>query len=455
MKTESANIPGKILIVDDEKDILRALEFILSREGYSVSTATSGEEAIELLKKDEYDLVLTDLRMEGMDGLEVLQMTLQMRPSTLVIIMTAYATVESAVTAMKMGASDYIVKPFINEDVKMRIKRLLDHKRLLQENIALKQQLSQRIPGRVLLGNSNQIQELLTLLEQVIPTKTNVLILGESGTGKGLIAELIHYNSPRKDKPFISINCSAIPDTLLESELFGYKKGAFTGAVSDKKGLITMADGGTLFLDEIGDMPMSLQAKLLKVIETGEIMPLGDTVKRLVDVRIIAATNADLEKKVKEGSFREDLYYRLSVIEIRIPPLRERREDIPVLVDYFIKSISEENKKDIKGIDDDAMTMLIGYDWPGNVRELKNVIERAVVLAKGEYITVAELPEKIKGAKIKGITGNLKDALSEYERSLIINAYEQYKRDKEATAKALGIDLVTLYRKLKKYGIEG
>jgi len=455
MKTESANIPGKILIVDDEKDILRALEFILSREGYSVSTATSGEEAIELLKKDEYDLVLTDLRMEGMDGLEVLQRTLQMRPSTLVIIMTAYATVESAVTAMKMGASDYIVKPFINEDVKMRIKRLLDHKRLLQENIALKQQLSQRIPGRVLLGNSNQIQELLTLLEQVIPTKTNVLILGESGTGKGLIAELIHYNSPRKDKPFISINCSAIPDTLLESELFGYKKGAFTGAVSDKKGLITMADGGTLFLDEIGDMPMSLQAKLLKVIETGEIMPLGDTVKRLVDVRIIAATNADLEKKVKEGSFREDLYYRLSVIEIRIPPLRERREDIPVLVDYFIKSISEENKKDIKGIDDDAMTMLIGYDWPGNVRELKNVIERAVVLAKGEYITVAELPEKIKGAKVKGITGNLKDALSEYERSLIINAYEQHKRDKEATAKALGIDLVTLYRKLKKYGIEG
>jgi DNA-binding NtrC family response regulator len=455
MKTDSANIPGKILIVDDEKDILRALEFILSREGYSVSTATSGEEAIELLKKDEYDLVLTDLRMEGMDGLEVLQRTLQMRPSTLVIIMTAYATVESAVTAMKMGASDYIVKPFINEDVKMRIKRLLDHKRLLQENIALKQQLSQRIPGRVFLGNSNQIQELLTLLEQVIPTKTNVLILGESGTGKGLIAELIHYNSPRKDKPFISINCSAIPDTLLESELFGYKKGAFTGAVSDKKGLITMADGGTLFLDEIGDMPVSLQAKLLKVIETGEIMPLGDTVKRLVDVRIIAATNADLEKKVKEGSFREDLYYRLSVIEIRIPPLRERREDIPVLVDYFIKSISEENKKDIKGIDDDAMTMLIGYDWPGNVRELKNVIERAVVLAKGEYITVAELPEKIKGAKVKGITGNLKDALSEYERSLIINAYEQYKRDKEATAKALGIDLVTLYRKLKKYGIEG
>lgn len=292
---------GRILIVDDEKDILRALEFVLSREGYSVATATSGEEAIELLKKEEYDLILTDLKMPGMDGMEVLEKSLQLRPSTAVIIMTAYATVESAVQAMRMGASDYIVKPFINEDVKLRIKRLLEHRKLREENVVLRQQLSQRIPGRLFLGNSNQIQQLLSLLEQVIPTKSNVLILGESGTGKGLVAELIHYNSPRKDKPFISINCSAIPENLLESELFGYKKGAFTGAVSDKKGLITMADGGTLFLDEIGDMPLSLQAKLLKVIETGEIIPLGDTIKRLVDVRIIAATNSDLEKRLKRA----------------------------------------------------------------------------------------------------------------------------------------------------------
>lgn len=446
---------GKILVVDDEKDILRALEFILTREGYSVTTATSGEESIEFLKKEEYDLVLTDLRMPGMDGMTVLEKTLQMRPSTAVIIMTAYATVESAVQAMRMGASDYIVKPFINEDVKLRIKRLLDHRRLREENILLRQQLSQRIPGRLFLGNSNQIQQLLSLLEQVIPTKSNVLILGESGTGKGLIAELIHYNSPRKDKPFISINCSAIPETLLESELFGYKKGAFTGAVSDKKGLITMADGGTLFLDEIGDMPLSLQAKLLKVIETGEILPLGDTVKRLVDVRLIAATNTDLEKRVKEGKFREDLYYRLSVIEIKIPPLRERKEDIPVLVNNFIKTFSEENKKPIKGIDNEAMTLLLQYPWPGNVRELKNVIERAVVLARGEYITVNELPEKIRATGISQTSsGTLKDALSEYEKSLIISAYEQHGHDKDATAKALGIDLVTLYRKLKKYGIE-
>lgn len=370
--------------------------------------------------------------------------------------MTAYATVESAVQAMRAGASDYIVKPFINEDVKLRIKRLLEHKKLREENILLRQQLSQRIPGRPFLGNSNQIQQLLSLLEQVIPTKSNVLILGESGTGKGLIAELIHYNSPRKDKPFISINCSAIPETLLESELFGYKRGAFTGAVSDKKGLITMADGGTLFLDEIGDMPLSLQAKLLKVIETGEIIPLGDTVKRRVDVRIIAATNSDLEIKVKEGKFREDLYYRLSVIEIRIPPLRERTEDIPVLVNHFVKTISEENRKNIKGVDNEAMALLLSYPWPGNVRELKNVIERAIVIARGEYITPSELPDKLKSSAtiLKPSQGKLREALSEFERSIIINTYEQHNKDKESTARALGIDLVTLYRKLKKYGIE-
>ncbi|MCX7794737.1 MAG: sigma-54 dependent transcriptional regulator [Thermodesulfovibrionales bacterium] len=453
---QERNMSGKILVVDDEKDILRALEFILSREGYTVTTATNGQEAMELLKNEEYDLVLTDLRMPGMDGMEVLEKSLQLRPSTAVIIMTAYATVESAVQAMRMGASDYIVKPFINEDVKLRVKRLLEHRKLREENILLRQQLSQRIPGRVFLGNSNQIQQLLSLLEQVIPTKSNVLILGESGTGKGLVAELIHYNSPRKDKPFISINCSAIPETLLESELFGYKKGAFTGAVSDKKGLITMADGGTIFLDEIGDMPMSIQAKLLKVIETGEIMPLGDTVKRTVDVRIIAATNADLEQRVKEGKFREDLYYRLSVIEIKIPPLRERKEDIPVLVNYFIRTLSEENKKNIRGIDNEAMALLIQYPWPGNVRELKNVIERAVVLAKGEYITPAELPDKLKSSAAEQPSqGRLREALTEFEKSLIINTYEQHNKDKEATAKALGIDLVTLYRKLKKYGIEG
>ncbi len=444
----------RILIVDDEKDILRALEFILSRDGYTVTTASRGEEALEKIKKEEFDLVLTDLRMEGIDGIEVLRRVKELNPLTMVVIMTAYGTVESAVTAMKMGASDYIMKPFINEDVRMRISRLIEHKKVKEENILLRQQLSQKFHGRAFLGNSPQIQELLGLLEKIIPTKSNILILGESGTGKGLIAELIHYNSPRKDKPFISINCSAIPETLLESELFGYKRGAFTGAVSDKKGLITIADGGTLFLDEIGDMPLSLQAKLLKVIETGEITPLGDTIKRTVDLRIIAATNRDIEGMVKEGRFREDLYYRLAVIEIRIPSLRERKEDIPVLVNHFIREVAEENKKDVRGIDEDALSVLLRYGWPGNIRELKNVIERAVVLAHGEYIKLGDLPEKIKSIPITTKVSSLKEALNEYEKNIILHTYRTYNKDKELTADALGIDLVTLYRKLKKYGIE-
>ncbi len=444
----------RILIVDDEKDILRALEFILSRDGYTVTTASTGEEALEKIKKEEFDLVLTDLRMEGIDGIEVLRRVKELNPLTMVVIMTAYGTVESAVTAMKMGASDYIMKPFINEDVRMRISRLIEHKKVKEENILLRQQLSQKFHGRAFLGNSPQIQELLGLLEKIIPTKSNILILGESGTGKGLIAELIHYNSPRKDKPFISINCSAIPETLLESELFGYKRGAFTGAVSDKKGLITIADGGTLFLDEIGDMPLSLQAKLLKVIETGEITPLGDTIKRTVDLRIIAATNRDIEGMVKEGRFREDLYYRLAVIEIRIPSLRERKEDIPVLVNHFIREVAEENKKDVRGIDEDALSVLLRYGWPGNIRELKNVIERAVVLAHGEYIKLGDLPEKIKSIPITTKVSSLKEALNEYEKNIILHTYRTYNKDKELTADALGIDLVTLYRKLKKYGIE-
>lgn len=443
----------KILIVDDEEDILKVLKFLLSREGYEVDTALTGEEALELLKKKNYDLVLTDLRMPGIDGIELLDKTLEINPSTAVVIMTAYASIESAVIAIKKGASDYIVKPFINEDVKMRIKRILEHKKLHKEILALKQELSQRIKDKVFLGTSSKIQEILELVKKVIPTKSTVLILGESGTGKGILAELIHYNSPRKDKPFIIINCSAIPETLLESELFGYKKGAFTGAVSDKKGLIELADGGTLFLDEIGDMPLSLQAKILRFLETGEFISLGDTVKKSVDVRIIAATNKDLVKLVKEGKFREDLYYRLSVIEIKIPPLRERREDIPVLVYYFIENISKEYEKKIKGITQEALSALVSYDWPGNVRELKNAIERAIIVAQGEYLTLEDLPEKFRKEK-EFIPRSLKEALEEYEKLLITNTLKQFNFNKEQTARALNIDLATLYRKLKKYEIE-
>jgi len=443
---------AKILVVDDEEDILNILKFILEKEGYEVDTALNGEIALKMLEKKNYDLVLTDLKMPGIDGIKVLEKTKEMRPSTEVILMTAYASIESAVEAIKKGAADYIVKPFINEDLKMRIHRVLEHRKLQKEVEVLKHQLSQRLKGDIFFGTSPQMQEILKLLEKIIPTKSTVLILGESGTGKGVLAEFIHYNSPRKDRPFISINCSAIPENLLESELFGYKKGAFTGAVSDKKGLLELADKGTLFLDEIGDMPLNLQAKLLKFLESGEFIPLGDTVKKQVDVRIIAATNKDLEALVKEGKFREDLYYRLNVIEIKIPPLRERKEDIPALVYFFIEKLSKEHGKAIKGVTSEALTYLINYPWPGNVRELKNVIERAIILATGEYITVEELPERIRGERETfSSTKTLKEALEEFEKNIIYNTLKQCSFNKEAAAKILGIDLATLYRKLKKY----
>lgn len=445
----------KILVVDDERDICRALDFILKADGYNVVTALSGEEAIKKIEAEHFDVVLTDLKMERIDGMAVLEKTKELSSDTAVIIMTAFASVESAVDAMKKGASDYIVKPFVNEEIRLTVKRVLEQKRLMTENIALKQQLSQRMTCMDFVTDSEAMYRILETLEKVIPTKSNILILGESGTGKGLLAELIHCNSPRRDKPFISINCSAIPEGLLESELFGYKKGAFTGAVSDKTGLIAMADQGTLFLDEIGDMPLGLQAKILKVLESSEVIPLGDTRPRTVDIRLITATNQDLEEKIANKTFREDLYYRLNVIEIKIPPLRERKEDIPLLVNHFVRIYSEENKKTIKGVDGDAMRWIMQYPWPGNVRELRNVIERAVVLSQGEYITEKELPDRIKKRSHEYTDiSNLKASIENYEKNLIQSIYTSRGRNKEETARVLGIDLATLYRKLKKYGIE-
>lgn len=445
----------KILVVDDERDICRALEFLLKAEGYSVVTASNGEEAIERINAEHFDVVLTDLKMEKIDGIGVLEKTKELSSDTAVIIMTAFASVESAVEAMKKGAADYIVKPFLNEEIRITVKRVLEQKRLLAENIALKQQLSQRMGCMDFVADSEAMINILETLEKVIPTKSNILLLGESGTGKGLLAELIHCNSPRRDKPFISINCSAIPEGLLESELFGYKKGAFTGAVSDKTGLIVMADQGTLFLDEIGDMPLGLQAKILKVLENSEVTPLGDTRPRVVDIRLITATNQDLEEKIANKTFREDLYYRLNVIEIKIPPLRERKEDIPLLVNHFVRIYSEENKKAVKGVEGNAMKWLMQYSWPGNVRELRNVIERAVVLSRGEYITENDLPEKIRRtATVHGEISTLKASIEGYEKNLIQGIYISSGRNKEETARVLGIDLATLYRKFKKYGIE-
>lgn len=445
----------KILVVDDEKDICSALEFILKRQDYEVKTANSGEKAIEMIKNEVFDVILTDLKMGKIDGMEVLQRAKEITSDTAVIIMTAYGSIESAVEAMKSGAADYIIKPFFNEEILLTVRKNIEQKKIEKENITFRQQVSQQaIDFEDIIGKSTAMHELIETLQKVIPTSSNILILGESGTGKGLIAELIHNNSPRRGKPFISINCSAIPEGLLESELFGYKKGAFTGAVTDKPGLLTLAHQGTFFLDEIGDMPLNLQAKLLKVIETGEVYPLGDTKPNVIDIRIVSATNTDINSKIRDGKFREDLYWRLNVIEIRMPPLRERKDDIGLLARHFIKKFSDKQNKKIRGIDNKALNLMMEYSWPGNIRELKNIIERAVILADGDVITIDNLPDKLKsGDEYKEIT-TLRTHLNDYERMLLINTYVSSGKNKEKTAAALGIDLATLYRKFKKYKIK-
>jgi DNA-binding NtrC family response regulator len=447
---------ANILVVDDEKDICMALNILLSKEGHAVKEAYNGEQALERIQKENFDIIMTDIKMEKMDGFEVLRETQRISPETSVIMMTAFASVGSAVEAMRAGAADYITKPFINDEIRLTIRRILQSRALQMENLILRQELSQR-PAAFpkIIGSSESIQRVFTVMEKVIPSKSNILITGESGTGKGLVAQAIHEAGPRKDKPFISINCGAIPENLLESELFGHKKGAFTSAVDDKKGLITMAHGGTLFLDEIGELPSALQVKLLHVIQTKELTPVGDTRVITVDVRIIAATNADLMQRVKEGRFREDLYYRLNVIEIRMPALRERSDDIPVLIKHYLDLFAKEAGKSIKDIDYEAMQALLAYDWPGNIRELRNTMERAVVLADGELITIHDLPDKFRTLDIEGVsTSSLRQALDNFERDYIKRCLTENRGNKENAANKLGVDLATLYRKLKKLRIE-
>ncbi|HSB32837.1 MAG TPA: sigma-54 dependent transcriptional regulator [Nitrospirota bacterium] len=447
---------ANILVVDDEKDICMALNMLLTKEGYSVKEAYNGEQALERIKQENFDVVMTDIKMDKMDGFEVLKQAQTISPETAVIMMTAFASVGSAVEAMRAGAADYITKPFLNDEIRLTVKRLLQSRDLRMENEILRQELSQRREAFAnIIGNSEPMQKVFTVMEKVIPNKSNILITGESGTGKGLVAQAIHDAGPRKDKPFISINCGAIPENLLESELFGHKKGAFTSANEDKKGLITMANGGTLFLDEIGELPPALQVKLLHIIQTKELTPVGDTRVITVDVRIIAATNADLMQRVKENRFREDLYYRLNVIEIRMPSLRERRDDIPLLIKHYLGIAAKEAEKNVKDLDYEAMQSLLAYDWPGNIRELRNTIERATVLADGEMITIHDLPDKFRTLDIEGVsTSSLRQALDEFEREYIRRSLADNKFNKEAAAGKLGIDLATLYRKLKKLRIE-
>ena len=454
---------GVILIVDDEDAIRHALERYLSDIGYKVFAAANADEAIKIMDGEVVDLALVDLVMPGMDGIGLVREMKVRDPDVVVIIMTAYGTITSAVNAIKAGAYHYITKPFELDDVSSLVAAAIEHKRLKEENRYLKKQLKTKYKFENIVGTSEPMMAVFSLIEKVADTDSTVLILGESGTGKELVARAIHYNSKRGSKPLITVNCGAIPETLLESELFGYVKGAFTDAYTTREGKFDAANGGSIFLDEIGDMSLKLQVKILRVLQDKRFEPIGSTKSHEVDVRIIAATNQDLELLVKNGRFREDLYYRLNVIPIRIPPLRERKSDIPLLVHHFLERIRTEEGRQVDGISDEAMRALIEYNWPGNVRELENLIERMSIMKTGGKIELSDLPDQIvkkcdaplnASAHTDGEVISLKDAVSEYEAGLIRHALEKSGGNKNKAAKLLCINRTTLIEKIKRLGIE-
>lgn len=443
-----------ILIVEDE-DLMRAiLTQLLEGAGYRVVTAASAEEGLEIFTTEDVSVTLTDIRMGGMDGLELLDQIKSVDSEALVIVMTAYSSVDSAIAALRKGAYDYITKPFVNEDLLQSVKNAIRQRELFSENRALKRELNQRYSFSEIIGKSESLQAVFRLVEKVAATNTNILIQGESGTGKELIARAIHHNSPRSNKNFVAINCGALPENLLESELFGHTKGAFTGAVTPKPGLFRAAEGGTVFLDEIGEVSSAMQVRLLRALQEHEVTPVGSSTAIKFDARIIAATNRDLEKEVQEGRFREDLFYRLNVIEVYIPPLRERREDIPLLVKHFITHTAREQSSTEKPITPEAMSALINYAWNGNVRELQNAIERAFTLSDKE-IDLVSLPPRIKDASNNSLPmrdpDGLRPTLEEMERRYLFEILNSVNQDKASAANILGIDLSTLYRKLKRY----
>ena len=441
---------AKILVVDDEYSVRESLRDWLMEEGYEVGLASSGEEALKMVKEDFWQVVLLDLKMPGMDGIETLKRIKDLEPETEIIMITAYATIESAVEAMKFGAYDYVIKPFEPEEVELQIKKIISHQELVTENVYLKEELQKEYEFDQIIGQSKPMQRVYELIAQVAPTDSTVLVTGESGTGKELVARAIHANSPRCYGPFVAVSCGALPDTLLESELFGYEKGAFTGADHSKKGRFEMANGGTLFLDEIGDVSPKTQVDLLRVLQQREFRRLGGHKVIETDVRIIAATNRDLIKAIGEKKFREDLYYRLNVISIHLPPLRERKDDIPLLTRHFIKKFAIKLHKDQKTVSPSAMKLLKEYDWPGNVRELENVIERAMVIGKGKSIQPEDLPISCEPEILK----KRPRALSEVEKLHIKSVLEENDWNISKCARELQIDRQTLYNKIKKYGLK-
>ncbi len=447
---------AKILIVDDEKIALKNLEHVIKKEGYGVTATQSGQNALKYLEEQSFDAVLTDLRMEKVDGMQILKKCRELHPDAEVIMITGYATLESAVSAMKQGAFYYIAKPFKLDEVRKVVKEAVEKVRLKKENTSLREQI-EKYQGKVrIITQDSSMQGLLDTAKQIAPTDCNVLISGESGTGKELFAKYIHFNSKRSERAFFAINCGAFTEELLGNELFGHEKGAFTGAVEMKKGLIETASGGTLFLDEITEMTPSMQVKLLRVIQEREVLRIGATVPVRVDVRLVAATNRDIQDAIKGGRFRQDLYFRLNVVSIRIPPLSERKDDIALLSYYFLKKHAVLMKKDVTEISQDVIAILMNYDFPGNVRELENIIERGVALSNGNTVETGHLPEDLRELSIR--TFRKKEgkipSLEEQETAYIKWVLSEAGGNKSLAAQILCIDRVSLWRKLKKYGME-
>jgi DNA-binding NtrC family response regulator len=445
------------MVIDDEESMCKFMQIMLKKEGYEVTTTQSSHEALDILKQINHDLIIADLMMPELNGLELLARVKNLDPEANFIVMTAYASVDTAIEALKKGAYDYLTKPFKVDEIRITIKKALEQKRIKRENISLKKQLKKEFSFDNFIGSSTKILEMRKMAEKVAQSDSTVLVQGESGTGKELVAKAIHYYSQRSDKAFVSINCAAIPETLLESELFGHLRGAFTGAVKEKEGLLKVADRGTFFLDEIATISQAIQVKLLRVLEEKEITPVGGTKPMEVDVRLIAATNADLEQEVKLGKFRPDLFYRLNVFPITIPPLRERKDDIKILVYHFIKKYCEKLKIGEKKISDETLKKLIAYPWPGNVRELENTIERAVLLSKNDEIGITELPEKINENEPLNLVDGTKmenPTLEEIEKAYIYWVLKNAGWHKNKASQILGIDSSTLYRKIEKYGLK-
>jgi two-component system response regulator PilR (NtrC family) len=448
---------GKILIVEDEKSMREVLKILLEGEGYEVVTAADGLEGISYIEKDIFDLVITDMKMPKVEGFDVLRKVKEISPDTIVIMITAFGTTETAIEAMKSGAYDYINKPFNIDEIRLIVRKAIERKRLSAELSLLRQKVETTFTLENIIGRSPKMQELFKLIPRIAQSNSNVLIVGESGSGKELVASALHNLSHRRGKNFVTVNCAAFPEGLLESELFGHMKGAFTGAIYNKQGLFEIADGGSLLLDEIGEMPVSLQAKLLRVLENGIFRRIGGTTDIKVDVRVISATNKDLKEEITAGRFREDLFYRLNVVPVNIPPLRERKEDLPLLVEHFLRKTSGNSKK----ISPDAMKLLMDYSWKGNVRELENVIERMALLSDKEELTPADLPAEITGyvSDMKSVPElsaagiDVDRIISDIEKKYLIKALEKAGGVKTEAAKLLNLSFRSFRHRLHKYGI--